>query len=79
MNRKELSTHSGLRKKTGTIYIGGEDEYYFNRILARFDFFSNFFEEEEGFENLPDSVKKSIVKQFYLIGDDGCTAENRSL
>ena len=65
--------------KTTTVFIGGKTNYFFNGVLARLDFFTNFFKQGEEFENLPDSVKKSIVKQFYLLGDDGCTAENRSL
>ena len=64
---------------TATVFIGGKSNYFFNGVLARLDFFTNFFEQGEMFENLPDSVKKSIVKQFYLLGDDGCTAENRAL
>ena len=55
--------------QTATIFVGGKDNYFFKGVLARFDFFSNFFEEGEEFENLPNSVRKSIVQQFYLIGE----------
>ena len=53
--------------QTATVFVGGKDNHYFKGVLARFDFFSNFFEEGEEFENLPDSVKKSIVKEYYFI------------
>ena len=84
LSRYKINEHEGTfytqptKEKTETIYIGGKGEYYFNGILARFDFFSNFFEEGEGFENLPDSVKKSIVKEFYPLEEDGCFAGNTS-
>ena len=55
--------------QTATIFVGGKDNYFFKGVLARFDFFSNFFEEGEEFENLPNSVRKSIVQQFYLIAE----------
>ena len=49
------------------VYIGGKDNYYFTGVLARFDFYSNFTEEEEVMDNLPDSVKTSVIKELYLL------------
>ena len=53
------------------VYIGGKDNYYFKGVLARFDFFSNHENEDEIMNNLPNSVKTSVITQFYDLPDDG--------
>ena len=49
------------------LYIGGKDKQFFKGVLARFDFYSNFKEEGEIMDNLPDSVKTSVIKELYLL------------
>ena len=54
-----------------TLYLGGKENYYFHGVLARFDFFSNHIEEKgDEMGNLPDSVKKSFIKEFYELAED---------
>ena len=52
------------------LYIGGKDKHFFKGVLARFDFYSNFKEEGEIMENLPNSVKTSVIKELYFLPDD---------
>ena len=50
------------------IYIGGKGAYYFQGVIARFDFLSRPIFTKE---NIPDSVKESFLKEKYDILNDG--------
>ena len=52
------------------IYIGGKENSYFKGVLARFDLYTNFAEENQKVENLPIGVRNAFLREHYEIDED---------
>ena len=53
------------------IFIGGKENSYFKGVLARFDLYTNFAEENQKVENLPIGVRNAFLREHYVIDEDG--------
>ena len=61
------------------IFIGGKENSYFKGVLARFDLYTNFAEENQKVENLPIGVRNAFLREHYVIDEDGLDKKKMKL